>query len=141
MVASPPPVAAAKRQMLAIEGMHCAACVGRVERALSSVTGVNAARVNLATAEAAVDYDPRQTAPPQFVAAVERAGYQATPQDATSPPDDLAKRQAREALHWRRRAIIGAALLLPLVVLHYGDFGHTSEGRWVTLVAASVVQA
>ena len=38
-----------------VEGMTCASCVRRVERALSSVAGVKAARVNLATESAEVD--------------------------------------------------------------------------------------
>jgi len=40
---------------LAIEGMTCASCVGRVERALRTVPGVTAARVNLATERAVVE--------------------------------------------------------------------------------------
>ena len=32
-----------------VRGMHCAACVGKVERALSAVPGVEQASVNLAT--------------------------------------------------------------------------------------------
>jgi len=131
---------AVKRQMLAIEGMHCAACVGRVEKALSAVPGVSAARVNLTTAEAAVEYDPLRTAPPQFVAAVDRAGYTAVPMNAGPSTEELSRRQAREALLWRRRVVVGVVLLAPLLVLHYGEFGHTAAGRWVTFLAAVVVQ-
>jgi P-type Cu+ transporter len=39
---------------LSIEGMHCASCVGRVERALAAVPGVSAAAVNLATRRATI---------------------------------------------------------------------------------------
>src|SRR5437762_7065408 len=38
-----------------VRGMHCAACVSKVERALTSVAGVEAASVNLATEQATVD--------------------------------------------------------------------------------------
>ena len=34
-------------QQLLIDGMHCAACVKRVEKALNKVNGVNFASVNL----------------------------------------------------------------------------------------------
>jgi cation transport ATPase len=42
---------------LALEGLHCAACVARTEKALSAIPGVDAASVNLATERAAVDFD------------------------------------------------------------------------------------
>ena len=42
---------------ISIEGMHCMGCVNRVERALISKHGVTEARVNLAKAEATIEYD------------------------------------------------------------------------------------
>ncbi|MFZ4405904.1 MAG: heavy metal translocating P-type ATPase [Paracraurococcus sp.] len=52
--------------------MSCAACAGRVQRALGKVPGVTGASVNLATERAEL----HGTAPlPTLVAAVERAGY------------------------------------------------------------------
>ncbi|WP_011583201.1 MULTISPECIES: heavy metal translocating P-type ATPase [Chelativorans] len=59
---------------LPIEGMSCASCVGRVEKALKAVPGVRNANVNLATENAQVSFDApadRRT----LVAAVEDAGY------------------------------------------------------------------
>ena len=44
---------------LSIEGMTCASCVFRVEKALSAVPGVSKASVNLATQRAHVIYDPQ----------------------------------------------------------------------------------
>jgi Cu+-exporting ATPase len=70
--ASPP--AAAHAQALAIEGMSCASCVGRVEKALAAVPGVTQASVNLATEVAKVTSStPISLATLQ--AAVEKAGY------------------------------------------------------------------
>lgn len=70
--ASPP--AAAHAQALAIEGMSCASCVGRVEKALAAVPGVTQASVNLATEVARISSDtPIPLAALQ--AAVEKAGY------------------------------------------------------------------
>ncbi|HET7095407.1 MAG TPA: heavy metal-associated domain-containing protein, partial [Thermomicrobiales bacterium] len=61
--AQAPPVeadeAAALRDVtLPIDGMTCASCVGRVERALAKVEGVAEANVNLATERARVRFDP-----------------------------------------------------------------------------------
>lgn len=64
----------AARLSLPVEGMTCASCVGRVERALKAVPGVQTATVNLATERADVTFsgvaDPQAT-----VSAIESAGY------------------------------------------------------------------
>jgi Cu+-exporting ATPase len=60
---------------LPIEGMTCASCVGRVERALAAVPGVAAASVNLATEHAQLSVDDARSALPALEAAVNRAGY------------------------------------------------------------------
>ena len=65
--------------MLDLTGMHCASCVGRVERFLKKVPGVEDAAVNLATNRAFVAFDPAQAQPDVLVAAVEKAGYGAAP--------------------------------------------------------------
>ncbi|WP_080404594.1 heavy metal translocating P-type ATPase [Burkholderia ubonensis] len=63
---------------LEIEGMTCASCVARVEKALANVPGVTRASVNLATERATVDA-AAGVATAQLVDAVRQAGYQATP--------------------------------------------------------------
>src|SRR3546814_20008778 len=57
----------------AIEGMTCASCVKRVEKALSAVAGVGSASVNLATEGARVDHEP-DADPQALVDAVARVG-------------------------------------------------------------------
>jgi Cu+-exporting ATPase len=66
--------AEAARVLLPIEGMTCATCAGRVEKALCSLPGVQAT-VNLAGEQADVRYDPERVAPAALAEAVERAGY------------------------------------------------------------------
>ncbi|MEG0054262.1 MAG: heavy metal-associated domain-containing protein, partial [Comamonas sp.] len=61
-----------------VEGMTCASCVGRVERALKKVPGVQEAVVNLATEKASLQIDdPAQASAilPLAVAAIVKAGY------------------------------------------------------------------
>jgi Au+-exporting ATPase len=58
---------------LPVEGMTCASCVGRVERALRGVPGVTAAAVNLVTARAEITGTARSEA---LIKAVEAVGYQ-----------------------------------------------------------------
>lgn len=104
---------------LAITGMHCAGCVHRVEQALNSVRGVNTSRVNLVTNEATVWRDAKLASIGDLAAAVERAGYHAAPIDSTSDHHALADQLDTQTLVWRRRFIIGLALLMPLMVVHY----------------------
>ena len=61
---------------VSVQNMSCASCVGRVERALAAVPGVDAVNVNLAseTAQAQIDSDTRV---PAVIDALERAGYPA----------------------------------------------------------------
>ncbi|MBN3800766.1 copper ion binding protein, partial [Burkholderia sp. Ac-20392] len=63
---------------LDIDGMTCASCVSRVEKALAKVPGVTRASVNLATERATVDATPDVTAA-RLAEAVKQAGYGATP--------------------------------------------------------------
>jgi Cu+-exporting ATPase len=64
---------------LPIEGMSCASCVARVERALAGVPGVRQASVNLATEAASVQADA--AVPLEALrAAVQRAGYRVSEQ-------------------------------------------------------------
>ncbi|SIO27116.1 Cu+-exporting ATPase [Rhodovulum sp. ES.010] len=60
---------------LRLEGLHCAGCVARVERALATVPGVTSANVNLAAGTAEVDHSG---APARLVGAVEEAGFGVT---------------------------------------------------------------
>ena len=90
---SPAALAKPTRQIdLLVEGMTCASCVGRVEKALLKVPGVVAASVNLATEKAMVHALPGVT-PPALEAAIEKAGYAAAevqgakPQEATRLPE------------------------------------------------------
>ncbi|RQZ19259.1 Cu(2+)-exporting ATPase [Burkholderia sp. Bp9031] len=69
---------------LDIDGMTCASCVSRVEKALAKVPGVTRASVNLATERATIDAAPNVSAS-QLAEAVQQAGYGATPVAATPP--------------------------------------------------------
>jgi len=69
---------------LQIDGMSCASCVGRVEKALSKVPGVLNASVNLATEKATVEVLSSVTFA-TLAAAIGKAGYSATPVAALQP--------------------------------------------------------
>ena len=58
-----------------VQGMTCASCVARVERALTKIDGVQHASVNLATEKANVSYDPQKVSVPALLEAVKERGY------------------------------------------------------------------
>ncbi|MBM4440255.1 MAG: copper-translocating P-type ATPase [Candidatus Rokubacteria bacterium] len=102
-----------------VRGMHCAACVGRVERALRGVAGVEDAAVNLATEQARVTFDPSLTDFGALQAAVTRAGYELAPPPAAGAPDTAQAAEAAKAAEERatlRRVAVGAVLTAPVVV-------------------------
>ena len=117
---------------LPIEGMSCAACASRVERALRASPGVSAADVNFATKLATVRYDAAATDPSLLASAVERAGFTARvpvdskdrdhPTDASAPHPSThhehpVDSDGREARRLRVRMLVGAALTLPVMVI------------------------
>ncbi|OGO51112.1 MAG: haloacid dehalogenase [Chloroflexi bacterium RBG_16_68_14] len=65
-----------ERITIPVSGMHCAACVSKVEKALGEVPGVAQAQANLAAANAALVCDPGQLSLPDVERAVRDIGYQ-----------------------------------------------------------------
>jgi Cu+-exporting ATPase len=119
---------------LAVEGMSCASCVTRVERALAAVPGVSAASVNLATEQATVTR-AASTSDQALRDAVQRAGY-----DSSVVVDDSTPPAPHGDAGWK--VALAAALSLPLVLPMAGDLlgRHWMLPAWVqALLAAPVV--
>ncbi|WP_437883743.1 heavy metal translocating P-type ATPase [Pseudomonas sp. LRF_L74] len=99
-----------QRIELAIDGMTCASCVGRVERALGKVPGVGTVSVNLASERAHIETLPG-TPVKDLIDAVAKAGYAARSLETAAPVD---KRVELRRERWR--LIIALALATPLVL-------------------------
>jgi P-type Cu+ transporter len=107
---------------LPVEGMTCASCVARVEKALKRVEGVNAAAVNLATEKATVEFDPTRVTFEQLQTAVSDSGYSLKqPEDERTPDtSDNAGVTAPVSGHvqrLRRDLFLSIALSLPVLIL------------------------
>jgi Cu+-exporting ATPase len=116
---------------LPIEGMTCASCATRVEKALKRVPGVATAEVNLATETATVSM--AEGAPPQsLVDAVRDAGYEAR-LSAAAP-------QAKDRSWWP--VAVATALTLPLIVPMLAGFMDVDWmlPGWLQLLLATPVQ-
>ena len=85
---------------LSIEGMTCASCVARVEKALKTVPGVESAEVNLATERATVHAaNATGAAATALIAAVVRAGYHVTTAAAGTRTRGLGRTACRHRQH------------------------------------------
>lgn len=84
---------------LRIGGMHCATCAQTIEQVLGEVDGVIEARVSAGAKCATVRWDPERTRVSALLAAVERAGYRATP-DTAAEARGLREAERRIAM-WR----------------------------------------
>ena len=130
---------------LRVVGMHCAACVSRVEQALGSVPGVARATVNLATERAHLDL----ASPVSFEslsAAVRAAGYEARPVAGAEIDDRELRERAASLADLDRR--LWAAVLLGAPVVLLGNLGMFPPldaipapiQNWIQLVFATPVQ-
>lgn len=104
---------------LSIEGMTCASCVGRVERALAGVKGVRSAHVNLATERATVE---GTASPEDLVKAVENAGYDAALIGDTGAAEaEASARKDAERAGLKRDLWVAGILTLPVFLLEMGS--------------------
>jgi Cu+-exporting ATPase len=142
--------------LLPIEGMTCASCVRRVEKAIAKVPGVQEANVNLATEQAKVIFDPDVADLGGISAAVERAGYKVGPlpqpatmptssaslsATATEPVDAHEQVRQREMDDLWRKSLISLVVGLVMMALMYLPLPiDMTLLAPVLLIAATVVQ-
>lgn len=103
---------------LSIEGMTCASCVSRVEKALNAVAGVKTANVNLATERATVT---GTASVESLIAAIDKAGYDAKDIQAAVPDQtEQLEKKDQERAELKRDLIIATVLALPVFMLEMG---------------------
>jgi Cu+-exporting ATPase len=100
-----------------VEGMTCASCVARVERALNKAPGVAASTVNLSTEKASVTFDPARIDPAALMHAVEDAGYNARPVEGDGGEDQEEAARDAEIASLRRSLLFAAAFTVPLLLV------------------------
>ncbi|MCV9906498.1 heavy metal translocating P-type ATPase [Brucella sp. HL-2] len=108
---------------LAIEGMTCASCVSKVEKALNAVPGVTRASVNLATERAHVEL-AGQVPLSDLIKAVETAGYEARSLDearSDATQETQSDKRDAEAAELKKSVILAAVLTLPVFILEMGS--------------------
>jgi Cu+-exporting ATPase len=112
-----------RRVELDIEGMTCASCAARIEKTLNRLEGVDA-RVNFASEQAAIRYDPGRVAVDDLIGAVAGAGYDAAlPRHEAEHPTDP----------YRLRLSVAVALTVPTALLAMIPSIQFAGWEWVAL--------
>ncbi|HCA17434.1 MAG TPA: heavy metal translocating P-type ATPase [Alcaligenes faecalis] len=115
--------------VLDVQDMTCASCVGRVEKALLKVPGVQKAAVNLATAKAHIQA-VQGVSTPELIQAVTKAGYPASLAEASSSTDQFERaEQTYETL--RKRFWLATIFALPVFILEMGGHMVPAFHHWV----------
>jgi P-type Cu+ transporter len=139
---------------LPIEGMTCASCVRRVEKALARTPGVSKASVNLATEQATVSYDPAVSGLDQLKTAVGKAGYAVGDRAPTAPPsspaatsgadpvDEHENERQKEIEDLRLKALVSLAVGAVMMALMYLPLHlNVTIVAPFLLIAATIIQA
>ena len=100
-----------------VQGMSCAACAARVDKALNRQPGVQQAHVNLATAMATVIYDTAQCSPQDLQQALQGIGFDLVIRPKEEVADELAQSQERKYRSLKFRTVWAILLSLPVVII------------------------
>lgn len=128
---------------LAVSGMTCASCAGRVEKALRGVQGVTDVSVNLATEQARIETVKNVVSTRNLIAAIEAAGYTAqvpalTAEDRETAASQQEKMASRDSMAVVLAAVLSFPLVLPMV-LPLADINWMVPG-WLQWLLATPVQ-
>lgn len=120
---------AARQLELSIDGMTCASCVARVEKALSKVDGVQSASVNLASEKAYV----QGGAPADLIAAVQKAGYTASilASGQIDQQEQHQEKKKEEIQTLKQDLILALVLAAPVFILEMGGHLIPAFHHWV----------
>ncbi|MDD3885861.1 MAG: heavy metal translocating P-type ATPase [Victivallaceae bacterium] len=125
-----------------VTGMHCAGCAANIEKALAKTPGVTSAYVNFAASKLAVEYDESQLDDASISAAVQKAGYNASPAKENQPPPEISSGYEG----WRLAVALTFSVMLAYVAMHrmlnlpFFDLADHTCG-WIQLVLLIPVMA
>ncbi len=128
-----------------ITGMHCAACVARVEKTISKLPGVEEVKVNLLTEKASVLIGADGPTDERVIEAVQAIGFGAAVLVDTGMPtidEEAAKTHEKEMKRMKIELIIAAVCAVPMMLSMMGHslFGWPMLPHWVEFVLATIAQ-
>ena len=104
-------------QIFTVTGMSCAVCQAHVEKAVSALAGVKSARVNLLQNILTVEYDEKKLSSSQIIQAVEKSGYKAQVQRASTESVQTIAQQSEQLKY---RFWYSVCWLVPLMYVAMG---------------------
>lgn len=132
-----PPAAAADqpaaRTVFAVEGMHCAACVRRVERVLVSLDGVVGASADFLTGRTVLEVVGETPNEAEIAAAVERIGYRLGAAD--EPP--ALEPDCSQALRATAALALGWAIFTSMQINRWAELGWDRDTLFIALFAVA----
>ncbi|MBF39190.1 heavy metal translocating P-type ATPase [Idiomarina loihiensis] len=134
-------VSSSSIEELIIEGAGCASCVGKIENALKSVSGVENAEMNFAQRTVSVT---GTASPSALVKAVEKAGYSAKVATSQSGDDALAEKEQADWAYYKRlmrEMTVALSLGVPLMIysLFVGEMTVTTATERVTWLVVGIL--
>ncbi|AFM26929.1 heavy metal translocating P-type ATPase [Desulfomonile tiedjei] len=120
-VSSPQPEDKPERTTINIGGMHCAACVRRVENTLKRIPGVLEANVNLASSRAVVTHEPGKADVFELRKVLDDSGYQFLGVVGEQSEDPLEAARKQELRDLKIKLAVGAVLS---ILIHIAAFPH-----------------
>ena len=134
-------VSSSSIEELIIEGAGCASCVGKIESALKSVSGVENAEMNFAQRTVSVT---GTASPSALVKAVEKAGYSAKVATSQSGDDALAEKEQADWAYYKRlmrEMTVALSLGVPLMIysLFVGEMTVTTATERVTWLVVGIL--
>ena len=132
---------------LSLSGMSCAACAARIEKVVNRLPGVEG-NVNFAAETARVRYVPGLSEPAAIIAAIQKAGFTATPVVARDREADRLRKEAEFRAELRLfwiSAVLSAPFLVQMIGMFSGGLdasAHHAEWlpRWLQCLLATPVQ-
>ena len=116
----------AKKISAPVEGMTCASCVARVEKAISKVEGIKNVTVNFASEKASFEYNPKEVDLKEIEKIVEDAGYTINLTDINpegKKPDNTKNYEEQHSDYEKRLKkdfIFALVLTIPIVIISMG---------------------
>jgi Cu+-exporting ATPase len=123
----------AESMQIRVTGMTCVGCASSLQRVLESHSGVTAAPVSFAASKANIEGVDLKSS--DLIQLIQGRGFEAELIDPDASSDlnsNIEKQQLRNETIWRRRAIVGIGLWLPLEILHWTATFMQWHGTWMS---------
>ena len=106
-----------EKNIFPVKGLHCAACVNRVQKILESHDGVQNVSVNLATSKISIEYDLTLTNPQNIKELVDNSGYELITEKAEAETETPVDTVNTAYLKNRNNTLLAASFSIPVFIL------------------------